>query len=79
MPEEKKKEIERPLCLQMRDAKTDLVAAVNSAIRKRNLPCYIVRGILEEILNSVKEVERNEIAAAEEQYNAALQETETEK
>ena len=34
MPEEKKKQIERPLCLEMRDAKAEIVAAVNNAITK---------------------------------------------
>lgn len=79
MPEEKKKKIERPLCLEMRDAKAEIVAAVNNAIQKKRLPCFILRGILEEIMTSVKDVEKNEIAAAEAQYAAALRETEEKK
>ncbi len=68
------KKVGRPLCLEMRDAKAELVNTVNAAMQKRGLPCFILRGILEEILASVKEVEKNEIAAAEKQYNEALQE-----
>lgn len=79
MPEEKKKQIERPLCLEMRDAKAEIVAAVNNAIQKRGLPCFILRGILEEVTASVRDVEKNEIAAAEAQYAAALREKEEKK
>ena len=76
MPKEEKKTVARPLCLEMRDAKAEIVGSVNNAIQKRGLPCYILRGILEEILTSVKDVEKNEIAAAEQLYAAALQEEE---
>ena len=76
MPKEEKKTVARPLCLEMRDAKAESGGSGNNAIQKRGLPCYILRGILEEILTSVKDVEKNEIAAAEQQYAAALQEEE---
>jgi len=77
MSEEKK--VNRPLCLEMRDAKAEIVQSVNSAMQKRGLPCFILRGILEEVLNSVKEIERNELSAAEESYQNALKESEEKK
>lgn len=77
MSEEKK--VNRPICLEMRDAKAEIVQSVNGAMQKRGLPCFILRGILEEVLNSVKEIERNEITAAEENYQNALKESEEKK
>ena len=74
MSKEEKKAVPRPLVLEMRDAKAEIVNSVNAAIQKRGLPCYILRGILEEILTSVKEIEKNEIAAAEQQYAEAVKE-----
>ncbi len=78
MQKEEKKTVTRPLVLEMRDAKAEIVGSVNAAIQKRGIPCYILRGILEEILTSVKEVERSEVAAAEQQYKAAIEEQEGE-
>ena len=75
MAEEEKK-VPRPLVLEMRDAKAEIVGSVNAAIQKRGLPCFILRGILEEVLASIKEIEKNEIAAAETQYAEALQKEE---
>ena len=72
MSEEAKKAIPRPLVLEMRDAKQEIVGAVNAAIKNRGLPCYIIREILESILSNVKDIERNEIAAADIQYQQAL-------
>ena len=79
MPKEEKKTVERPLVLEMRDAKAEIVSSVNAAIQNRRIPCYLLRGILEEILTSVKEIERTEIAAAEAQYKAAVEEQEGKK
>ena len=79
MPKEEKKTVERPLVLEMRDAKAEIVGSVNAAIQNRRIPCYLLRGILEEILTSVKEIERTEIAAAEAQYKAAVEEQEVKK
>lgn len=79
MSKEEKKTVERPLVLEMRDAKAEIVGSVNAAIQNRRIPCYLLRGILEEILTSVKEIERTEIAAAEQQYRAAIEEQEGKK
>lgn len=79
MSKEEKKTVERPLVLEMRDAKAEIVGSVNAAIQNRRIPCYLLRGILEEILTSVKEIERTEIAAAEAQYKAAVEEQEGKK
>ena len=79
MPKEEKKTVERPLVLEMRDAKAEIVGSVNAAIQNRRIPCYLLRGILEEILTSVKDIERTEIAAAEAQYKAAVEEQEGKK
>lgn len=64
--------IERPMCLEMRDAKEEIVKTVNAQIKGRGIPCFLMRGILEEVLTQIKEIERNEIAEAEKIYAAAI-------
>ena len=77
MQDKKDNTVPRPLVLEMRDAKEGLVKCVNDIIN-RGIPCCILRPILEEILTSVKNVEKAEIAAAEKQYADALSESEKE-
>ena len=68
------KTVQKPLILEMRDAKLDIVNCINNSITNRHLPAYILRGIVEEVLNSLKEVERQEMENAEAQYTEALKE-----
>ena len=63
----------RPLILELRDSKQELIDAVNGVIQKHNLSCYFVRGMLEEILLSVKDIAEQELQSAETQYNKALE------
>ena len=63
---------QKPLCLTLRDSKQELVSAVNSIMGKHHLPAYLLRGQLDEILSTLREIEKQEIETAEAQYNEAM-------
>ena len=67
-----KQTTQKPLCLTLRDSKQELVSAVNSVMGKHHLPAYLLRGQLEEILSTLREIEKQEIETAEAQYNEAM-------
>jgi hypothetical protein len=48
-----KKEIQRPLILEIDDAKTEIVQCLNG-ILNRGLPCYIVELILSDAYTQIK-------------------------
>lgn len=59
--------IQKPLILEIEEAKTELVEAVNKAIQVHKLPCYIVDLILQGIVAQVKEGAKQELEMAKEQ------------
>lgn len=58
---------QKPLILEIEEAKTKLVEAVNKAIQVHKLPCYIVDLILQGIVAQVKEGAKQELEMAKEQ------------
>ena len=58
---------QKPLILEIEEAKTELVEAVNKAIQVHKLPCYIVDLILQGIVAQVKEGAKQELEMAKEQ------------
>ena len=67
-----KQTTQKPLCLTLRDSKQELVNAVNDIMGKHHLPAYLLRGQLEEILHTLREIEKQEIETAEAQYSEAM-------
>ncbi len=57
----------KPLILEIDEAKTEIIQAINNALQVHNLPCYIVDMILTELRVQVKEGSRDELAVAREQ------------
>ena len=58
---------QKPLILEIEEAKAELVQAVNNAIQVHKLPCYMVDLILQGIVAQVKEGARQELEIAKEQ------------
>lgn len=58
--------MDRPLILNINDAESDLVKAVNDIIRRYNLPCYFMELILDKIHNQIKEGAKLELGRAAE-------------
>lgn len=58
---------QKPLILEIEEAKAELVQAVNNAIQVHKLPCYMVDLILQGIVAQVKEGAKQELEMAKEQ------------
>lgn len=58
---------QKPLILEIEEAKAELVEVVNKAIQVHRLPCYMVDLILQGIVAQVKEGTRQELEIAKEQ------------
>ena len=57
----------KPLILEIEEAKTEIIQAINNAIQIHRLPCYIVDMILADMSVQVKAGARNELEMAKEQ------------
>lgn len=58
---------QKPLILEIEEAKAELIEAVNKAIQVHKLPCYMVDLILQGIVAQIKEGTRQELEMAKEQ------------
>lgn len=59
-------EQENPLVVRLREAKKCILAAVNTALKEQNLPCYLLEPIIAEVHTQVS-------AAAAREYEFAIQ------
>ena len=55
---------QRPLILEIEEAKTEIITAVNKALTERGIPCYILSPIIRDIFNQVEAGAKNELEAA---------------
>lgn len=63
------KEIQKPVILDIEEAKLELIQCINNALDVHKLPFYIVDMILSEISAQIKEGAKNEIKAARQQMD----------
>ena len=66
----------RPFCLEYEDARNEVFAAVNTAMRRHDVPVYLMEGILREVLTQAKDGARAERERAQAEYEQALRRTE---
>lgn len=78
-PKTRENTVIKPLILQVRDAKTAIVATVNEVIQSYNMPACLVRPMLEEVIVAIKELEKQQQQLAETQYAKALEAEATKK
>lgn len=64
--------IERPICLEIEDAKAAIIASINKEATSRKLPMFLLEPILNEILNQVRNEKRKELDTAQKTYLNAL-------
>lgn len=57
----------RPLVLRLREAKENIIAAVNAAIREQDLPCYLLEPIISEVHTTVSTTALREYEIAKQQ------------
>lgn len=61
--------IQKPLILEIEEAKADIIQVINNAIQVRKLPCYLIDMILTEVGAQIKEGTKQEVAMAKQQIN----------
>ena len=66
---EENKEIQKPLILEIDEAKKEIVMTINNAIQVHRLPLYIVDMMLTEVCAQVRDGAKNELAMAKAQVN----------
>ena len=64
----------KPLILEIDEAKTEIINVINNAIQVHKLPCYIVEMILTELRSQIKEGSRSELEMAKEQMKQGVAE-----
>jgi hypothetical protein len=63
------KEIQKPLILEIDEAKLEIVQCVNNIIQVHKLPFYIIDMLLSDIGSQIKNAAKDELKAAREQMN----------
>lgn len=64
---EENREIQKPLILEIDEAKTELINVINNAIQVHRLPLYIVDMMLTEIGTQIRDGAKSELAMAKAQ------------
>jgi hypothetical protein len=64
------KEIQKPLILEMDEAKIEIIQVINKAIQVHKLPCYVLDMILSEVCAQIKEGAKQELNMARQQVEA---------
>ena len=61
--------IQKPLILEIDEAKTEIIQCINNIIQNRKLPCYLLLPTIENIYRDIQIGAQNELAMAREQIN----------
>lgn len=61
------KKIQKPIILEMDEAKLEIIQVINKAIQVRKLPCYLLLPIIENIYREMQAGAQNELAMARQQ------------
>jgi hypothetical protein len=59
--------IQKPMIIEVAEAKNEIVQCINNAIQMHKLPCYIIDLILSEVSAQVKMGANNELTSARKQ------------
>lgn len=55
---------QKPIIIEMDEAKQELVQFMNELLRKHGLNCYLIEPIVAELYSQVRETAQNELAQA---------------
>lgn len=59
--------IERPLILEIEEAKNELIQCVNKIMQEHQLPCYFIEPVLKDIYIQIQNGAKNELETAKAQ------------
>lgn len=57
----------KPLILELEEAKTEIIASINNALQNHNLPCYLLEPIVSALAAQIKEGAKSELEMAKAQ------------
>lgn len=60
---------QRPIILEMDEAKRELVECVNNILQTHNLSCYLIEPMFGELYNQIKATAQHELEMARSQVN----------
>jgi hypothetical protein len=63
----------KPLILELEEAKNEIAQSVNIILQNHKIPCYLIEPTIADILAQVREVAKNELAMAREQVKGAAE------
>ena len=63
------KNIQKPLIVEIEEAKKEITDAVNNAMRAHNLPCYLIEPIISMLAMQIKDGAKSELAMAKAQMD----------
>ena len=63
------KNIQKPLIVEIEEAKKEITDAVNNAMRVHNLPCYLIEPIISMLAMQIKDGAKSELAMAKAQMD----------
>ena len=64
--------IQKSLILEIDEAKSEIIWAINNAIQVHGLPCYLLLPIIETIYRDIQNGAQNELIMAKQQVEAQL-------
>lgn len=63
-------EKQKPLILEMDEARAEIIQVINKAVQVHKLPCYLIDMILSEVSTQIKEGAKQELIMARQQFEA---------
>ena len=66
--------INKPLILEIDEAKREFIQVINNAIQVRNLPCYIISMVLDDLHAQIKDGAKSELEMAKAQVQESKEE-----
>lgn len=65
--------VNKPLILEIEEAKAETNTAINDILKKHNLPCYLYEPIIEDIHRQISSIAQNEVATIKANYKSEVE------
>lgn len=65
--------MEKPLCLRLEEATTEIAAVINKHKKEHGLPCFLLEPILRDFYLQVAEGKKAEVELTRREYEKALE------
>ncbi len=76
--QEEKTKVVRPFCLELQDARVEIMAAISKSAQQHGIPFYLLKDIIADALRQVENGARVEIENATATYTKQLADLESE-